>query len=252
MTETVVKSKVGIEDFNFGTGTFVRPTSTGGSSNITKLGAIWESLLDDQTAALVMSTLGISAFAQTLLDDANAGAARTTLGVIASAFITDGDIEIDGDKLDIDWSPSNYTPATTPTEVDDADNLTAHLYGIDQELASLDDYRFTASAKTADYTLAAADLYGTKVFTNDAAAGAINFTWPTLVAGQAAEFYVSDAQYLKITAPTGKSFRHGADTGAAAGYIRCNTVGGHVRISVNTTDNLSVTFLSDISWTVDE
>lgn len=43
--------------------------------------------------------------------------------------------EIDGDKLDIDWNPSNYTPATTPSEADDVDDLTAHLYGIDQELA---------------------------------------------------------------------------------------------------------------------
>lgn len=45
--------------------------------------------------------------------------------------------EIDGDKLDIDWNPSNYTPATTPAEADDADDLTAHLYGIDQKFAGL-------------------------------------------------------------------------------------------------------------------
>lgn len=49
--------------------------------------------------------------------------------------ITGGSDEIDGDKLDIDWSPSNYTPSTTPTEADSADNLTAHLYGVDQVLA---------------------------------------------------------------------------------------------------------------------
>lgn len=53
----------------------------------------------------------------------------------ASSHIT-GD-EIDGDKLDVDWNPTNYTPATTPTEVDSVDNLTAHLYGIDQALANL-------------------------------------------------------------------------------------------------------------------
>jgi hypothetical protein len=45
--------------------------------------------------------------------------------------------EIDGDKLDIDWNPTNYTPTTAPTEVTDADELTAHLAGIDAELASL-------------------------------------------------------------------------------------------------------------------
>ena len=56
-------------------------------------------------------------------------------GLHASDHITGQTDEIDGDKLDIDWNPTNYTPATTPSEVDSVD-LTAHLYGIDQELAS--------------------------------------------------------------------------------------------------------------------
>lgn len=50
--------------------------------------------------------------------------------------VTGGDDEIDGDKLDIDWNPSNYTPSDTPTEATSVDNLTAHLYGIDQKLAT--------------------------------------------------------------------------------------------------------------------
>lgn len=53
-----------------------------------------------------------------------------------ATHIRAGSDEIDGDKLDIDWNPTNYTPATTPTEVDNVDHLTAHLYGIDQALAS--------------------------------------------------------------------------------------------------------------------
>jgi len=44
---------------------------------------------------------------------------------------------IDGDQLGISWNPSNSTPATTPTEVTSIDHLTAHLYGIDQELANV-------------------------------------------------------------------------------------------------------------------
>jgi hypothetical protein len=43
-----------------------------------------------------------------------------------------GSDEIDGDHLDIDFSPSNYTPATTPAEAANVDDLAAHLYGIDQ------------------------------------------------------------------------------------------------------------------------
>jgi hypothetical protein len=56
----------------------------------------------------------------------------------AAGHLTGGSDEIDGDKLDIDWSPSTYTPGTTPAEADNADNLTAHLYGIDQYLAGLE------------------------------------------------------------------------------------------------------------------
>lgn len=55
----------------------------------------------------------------------------------AGGHITGQTDEIDGDKLDIDWNPSTYTPATTPSEVDNVDNLTAHLYGIDQYLAGI-------------------------------------------------------------------------------------------------------------------
>lgn len=58
----------------------------------------------------------------------------TGMGSHASTHITGGGDEIDGDKLDIDWNPSYYTPSTTPSEADSADNLTAHLYGIDQAL----------------------------------------------------------------------------------------------------------------------
>jgi hypothetical protein len=49
--------------------------------------------------------------------------------------IKDGYSEIDGDKLDIDWNPSNYTPTTTPDEVDHIDHLAAHLAGLDARVA---------------------------------------------------------------------------------------------------------------------
>lgn len=55
---------------------------------------------------------------------------------IETEMTTGGDQEIDGDKLDIDWTPTYYTPATTPSEADNADNLTAHLYGIDQAIGA--------------------------------------------------------------------------------------------------------------------
>lgn len=51
--------------------------------------------------------------------------------------ISGGSDEVDGDRLDIDWDPTNYTPTTSPTEVTSLDHLTAHLAGIDTELAGM-------------------------------------------------------------------------------------------------------------------
>ena len=63
------------------------------------------------------------AYLKALLDDHDAQHERA------------GSDEIDGDHLDIDFTPSGYTPATTPAEAANVDDLAAHLYGIDQILA---------------------------------------------------------------------------------------------------------------------
>lgn len=52
----------------------------------------------------------------------------------ASTHITAGGDEIDGDRLDIDWNPTNYSPTTAPAEVTSLDHLVAHLAGIDDRL----------------------------------------------------------------------------------------------------------------------
>lgn len=54
----------------------------------------------------------------------------------ATNHIRGGSDEIDGDKLDIDYSPSNYSRDTSPAQVDNAEHLTAHLAGIDGALAA--------------------------------------------------------------------------------------------------------------------
>ena len=48
--------------------------------------------------------------------------------------LSGGSAEVDGDKIDIDFNPTYSTPAVTPSEVDGIDQLTAHLYGIDQAI----------------------------------------------------------------------------------------------------------------------
>jgi hypothetical protein len=42
--------------------------------------------------------------------------------------------EIDGDKVGIDFTPTNYTPDTSPPEATDVDHLAAHLAGLDNGL----------------------------------------------------------------------------------------------------------------------
>ena len=49
----------------------------------------------------------------------------------AIKHIRGGVDEIDGDKVDIDWAPTNYVRNTTPPEVSNVEQLTAHLAGID-------------------------------------------------------------------------------------------------------------------------
>lgn len=54
----------------------------------------------------------------------------------SSTHIQAGTDEIDGDKIDIDFNPTKYTPDSSPAEVDDVDQLGAHLAGIDNSLTS--------------------------------------------------------------------------------------------------------------------
>jgi hypothetical protein len=54
----------------------------------------------------------------------------------AARHIQGGADEIDGDQLDVDFTPTNYTPTTTGV-APDVDMLGAHLNGIDLALASV-------------------------------------------------------------------------------------------------------------------
>jgi hypothetical protein len=54
----------------------------------------------------------------------------------APEHLTGQDDEMDGDKLDVDYTPTNYTPDDSPAEADHLDNLTSHLKGIDDALST--------------------------------------------------------------------------------------------------------------------
>ena len=70
------------------------------------------------------------------------GNAVTNVGLVDGVTVSDHDArheragadEIDGDHLDIDFTPSNYTPDTTPAEADHVDDLAARLAGLDNAI----------------------------------------------------------------------------------------------------------------------
>lgn len=68
--------------------------------------------------------------------------------------------EIDGDHLDIDFTPTSYTPATTPAEAANVDDLAAHLFGIDTGIgvAFKSDTNSEISAITAKATPTTSDF----------------------------------------------------------------------------------------------
>jgi len=74
---------------------------------------------------------------------------------------TDVTIEIDGDRIDIDWDPTHYTPDASPPEAFDEDDLTAHLAGIDNELGELEDGLAAARAVGTPVTIGLTNHPGT-------------------------------------------------------------------------------------------
>jgi len=107
----------------------------------------------------------------------------TAVTAHASTHITGQSDEIDGDKLDIDWTPTYYQPSTTPAEADNVDNLTAHLYGIDQRL---------------QYTR----YYNRGISLNAAAVSTLG-TFTTLISAPGAGYYIRILSWdVKITVTT--------------------------------------------------
>lgn len=59
---------------------------------------------------------------------------ETTTHTLTNKTIEPNNNTINGDHLDITFTPANYTPDATPAEADDVDDLAAHLKGIDDAL----------------------------------------------------------------------------------------------------------------------
>lgn len=104
-------------------------------------------------------------------------------------------------------------------------SLPKHNHESDEQGGEIEKAKHVLVAKTANYNVLASDLNGLKTFTNNGAAGEINFSLPAGSANYKTTFIVVDAQYLKVTANGTEKFRYGGTQGAAGGYIRENTVG---------------------------
>lgn len=86
----------------------------------------------------------------------------------ASAHITGASDEIDGDKLDVDWDPTYYTPATVNSYSTSADNLTSHLKGIDTAINGKSDSNHTHTYAAVEHTHEKDEItdFGTYAATN--------------------------------------------------------------------------------------
>ena len=135
-------------NLTFGSGTVTEVTSST-TNQLTVASGTTTPALSIVTAAVANSETGLATGDQIY----DWGVAAFAAIDHDATHITAGSDEIDGDKLDIDWSPSNYTPATTPAEADNADNLTAHLYGIDDAIGSF--ATTTINNNTNNYVLTA-------------------------------------------------------------------------------------------------
>jgi len=90
---------------------------------------------------------------------------------------------------------------------------------------------------TTNGTLTTTQLGGNYYINNTGASTAITMTLQQCGTGNAysyaAEFGVTAAQYLWLTAYTGDAFRYNNTTGATTGYIRSNTLGTRWKITCN-------------------
>jgi hypothetical protein len=91
------------------------------------IGSRWINVTDGYEYVCIDPSAGAAQWANTTA----AGGGGGGVDPHASTHVLGGSDPIDADQLDIDFTPTNYTPDTSPSEVDDPDHLSAHLAGID-------------------------------------------------------------------------------------------------------------------------
>jgi len=107
------------------------------------------------------------------------------------------------------------------------------------------------AAKTGNYTVT--DVESGSFFTNEGAAGTVNFTLPAAASPNPSAlvyvFYIQAAQTLTVTAGAGDTIRLAGSVSAAAGNISANTVGNCVKlVCINATEWVAESIVG--TWTV--
>jgi len=112
----------------------------------------------------------------------------------------------------------------------------------------LDNNKLTV-AKTANYTVVTPKDRD-KVFTNEGAAGQVDFTLPAAASSDGPFiFYVQTAQTLKIIAGAGDTIRVDSFASAAAGYCQSATIGSTVTlVAINATEWVAISHGG--TWTI--
>lgn len=146
--------------------------------------------------------LGDTPSADQLDDLYNGGSGNTFTrfesGDHASTHLKDGGDEINADELDIDaFSPSTYTPTTTPTG--DTAHLAAHLYALDQFLAGVATSDLTITTSASDPTTPGSNL--NRVYDLDCSSATIEFQPPDPSGNSGKWLWVKDATGSAATYP---------------------------------------------------
>jgi len=125
-----------------------------------------------------------------------------------------GTDEVDGDILDIDWVPTNYTRTTAPVEVSQLVHLTSHLAGIDSALSTLGG-EVASLVHKAGFKLPGDFTGKTVTVTFSSAFADANYT-PTAIA----ETTGGNSYLLTVESITAGSFVISKNTGSTVGLTK--------------------------------
>ena len=129
-----LQTKLGTGSSTATDNTVLRGTGAGATAfGQIDVGDIASGSLSGADTTLITGTPGTNTYAAVW--NADGDLVDSSGAPVTTANYDDGSV-LDGDHVDIDFTPSNYTPSTTPSEAADVDDLAAHLAGIDNVVST--------------------------------------------------------------------------------------------------------------------